>query len=110
MAIFRQGDVLIRSIDGAALPADAKPEPRDGRGRLILAAGEVTGHHHAVADRTATLLPWVLADGTPVKLLSAPDGATVRHEEHDAITLPPGRFVVSFQREYTPAAIVRVRD
>ena len=65
MAIFRQGDVLIRSIDGAALPADAKPEPRDGRGRLILAAGEVTGHHHAVADRTATLLPWVLADGTP---------------------------------------------
>lgn len=109
--MYRQGDVLIRRAPkGATVPADAKPEPRDGLGRLILAAGEVTGHHHAVADPTATLLPWVLADGTPALLLDAPDGATVRHEEHDAITLPPGQFVVSTQREYSPEAIRNVRD
>lgn len=108
--LYRQGDVLIRSVDGVTVPADTKPEPRDAAGRLILAAGEVTGHHHAVADQTATLLPWVLADDTPALLLDAPDGATVRHEEHAPITLPPGQFVVSIQREYHPAELRRVRD
>lgn len=107
--MMRQGDVLIRRAT-CAVPAGATPEPRDATGRLILAAGEVTGHHHAVADRTATLLPWVLDDGTAVKLLSAPDGATVKHEEHAPIVLPPGDYIVSYQREYSPEAIRRVLD
>jgi len=109
VAMYRQGDVLIRRVEGVALP-DAEPEARDEHGRLILAAGEATGHHHAVADPTAKLLRWVLADGSPALLLDAPDGATVRHEEHDPIELRPGRYVVSYQREYTPSAIIRVFD
>lgn len=108
--LARQGDVLIRKVEDVTVPPDARAEARDGLGRLILAAGEVTGHHHAVADPTATLLPWVLADGSPALLLDAPDGATVKHEEHDPITLPPGQFVVSIQREYHPEAIRNVRD
>lgn len=108
--LARQGDVLIRKVEDVTVPADTKPEPRDALGRLILAAGEVTGHHHAVADVSATLLPWVLGDGSPALLLDAPDGATVRHEEHAPIVLPPGQFVVSIQREYHPLAIRNVRD
>lgn len=49
--MYRQGDVLIAPITETAVPdtaRDAASEPRDGRGRLVLALGEVTGHAHAV--------------------------------------------------------------
>ena len=50
--MYRQGDVLIVALAEGAVPEyalDAASEPRDGRGRLVLALGEVTGHAHAVA-------------------------------------------------------------
>lgn len=49
--MFRQGDVLIVPLGEDAVPdhaVGAVSEPRDGRGRLVLALGEVTGHAHAV--------------------------------------------------------------
>lgn len=49
--MYRQGDVLIVALDESEVPApflDATGELRDGRGRLVLALGEVTGHAHAV--------------------------------------------------------------
>jgi hypothetical protein len=45
------GGVLIVPMAEAAVPpgADRLPrQPRDSRGRLVLALGEVTGHAHAV--------------------------------------------------------------
>ncbi len=50
-AMYRQGDVLIVPVAQDAVPAHAAHAPRerrDGRGRLVLALGEVTGHAHAV--------------------------------------------------------------
>lgn len=35
--------------------------------------------------------------------------ATVRHEEHAPITLPPGKYFVLIQREYDPEAYRRQR-
>jgi hypothetical protein len=49
--MLRQGDVLIVPLGEDAVPdhaVGAVSEPRDGRGRLVLALGEVTGHAHAV--------------------------------------------------------------
>lgn len=49
--MYRQGDVLIVPVAAEAVPphvAQAPREARDGRGRLVLALGEVTGHAHAV--------------------------------------------------------------
>ena len=37
-------------------------------------------------------------------------GATLVHDEHGAIALPPGDYRVRIQREYRPEAIVQVRD
>lgn len=47
---YRQGDVLIERI--ASLPAQLKKAAREN-GKIILAHGEVTGHHHAFAAAEA---------------------------------------------------------
>lgn len=46
-----QGDVcLFRIPDGVAVATDDEIQPEKG-GRLIIASGEVTGHHHAIWNR-----------------------------------------------------------
>src|ERR1700688_418630 len=50
--MFRQGDILIVPVD--QLPAGLKWIEREN-GRVILAHGEVTGHAHAIKDKSAAL-------------------------------------------------------
>ncbi|GLW57530.1 hypothetical protein [Kitasatospora phosalacinea] len=108
--MYRQGDVLIVPVAPSAVPgavAHMARQPRDVRGRLVLALGEVTGHAHAV-----------LGPGELVReggqfapaWLHLPEGGKVVHEEHAAITLPGGWFRVVRQREYTPGAVRMVAD
>ncbi|MBT2452786.1 hypothetical protein J7F03_38305 [Streptomyces sp. ISL-43] len=108
--MYRQGDVLIVPLEESAVPsyaADAPSEPRDGRGRLVLALGEVTGHAHAVLGPGRLVRePGPLA---PL-LLHLPDGGRVVHEEHAAIPLPKGWFRVVRQREYVPGSVRIVAD
>ncbi|WP_374985173.1 hypothetical protein [Streptomyces fradiae] len=108
--MYRQGDVLIVPLDEAAVPphvVDAPQEPRDARGRLVLALGEVTGHAHAVPG-PGRLLREPGAFG-PL-LLHLPDGGRVVHEEHAAIPLPKGWYRVVRQREYVPGSVRIVAD
>lgn len=66
-------------------------------GRIILAAGEVTGHHHEVVA-VATLAPPTL-DGAQffeldgVRTLIVIEPCILRHEEHEAFTLQPNGAV-----------------
>jgi len=99
---FRQGDVFIDRVK--AIPKDAKPVKRD-KGRVVLAYGEVTGHAHAIVEPEALLFDvggelYLEADGT----------VTLRHEEHAPITIDPGVYKVTRQREYSPEAIRNVAD
>lgn len=122
MTLYRQGDVLIRRVN--ALPDDDQLKLRAPEaGRLVLAHGEATGHAHAIAVDPA---PWAeepditQADVAAVTtLFEARDGrlylkaqkaVDVVHEEHDTITLEPGVYEVSRQREYSPEEIRRVAD
>ncbi|ATL86591.1 hypothetical protein [Streptomyces malaysiensis] len=108
--MYRQGDVLIVPVAVEALPRgiDALPrQPRDGRGRLVLALGEVTGHAHAVVG-PGTLVRE--SDPFGVSYLHLPDGGRVVHEEHAAIPLPKGWYRVVRQREYVPGAVRVVAD
>ncbi len=107
MTIYRQGDVLI--IAASDVPPELKTVPRDA-GRIVLAYGEVTGHAHAIRDRHAELLAATDDDITDLFLRIVRGAATLIHEEHDTITLPPGDYVVRRQREYTPEASVWVAD
>lgn len=98
--IYRHGDVLIIRID--KMPEGVKPVP-DDNGRTILAYGEVTGHAHAI---DATVSKLFEDSGVQDKFLqvTAPV-ALLTHEEHDAIELPCGDYIVRQQRSLDPMAL-----
>ncbi|WNI14116.1 hypothetical protein [Actinacidiphila sp. ITFR-21] len=104
--MYRQGDVLIVPT-GEPAPPRAAGEPRDARGRLVLALGEVTGHAHAVVGPGLLLRE---AGPAGPMLLHLPDGGRVVHEEHAAISLPRGWYRVVRQREYVPGSVRLVAD
>src|SRR4051812_7375992 len=101
MKMFRQGDVLIKQV--AKLPATAAAVKNEGR--TVLAYGEVTGHAHAIAPGEAQEFTMADTAGVVRRFLSVASAATVKHEEHAAIALPPGIFEIIQQREYTPESI-----
>jgi hypothetical protein len=104
---YRQGDVGITRV--AALPANATPV--ENTSRIVLAYGEVTGHAHALAPGEAREFTFAEAGGIVRRFLEVFDlGATVLHEEHAPISLPPGFYEITQQREYTPEAIRNVAD
>ena len=154
-----QGDVcLFRIPDNIKL--DTSDEITAKNGRLILAEGEVTGHHHAIWDRnppaafredgagagtsagtSETDTAAMVAKATKRKtgtaklyrdqkaineLLSSGEITTdalaigilvvekhpvvLRHDEHDAIRIPPGRYYVGGQQEWDAAEARRVAD
>ena len=151
-----QGDVCLFRIPDH-IEVDTSDELTAKNGRLILAEGEVTGHHHAIWDRnppasfredgsgagvseadTAAMVSQVatkaktgtaklyrdpaaidalvreghltteaLAIGI---LIVAKHPVVLRHDEHDAIRIPPGRFYVGGQQEWDAAEARRVAD
>ena len=99
---LRQGDLLISKC--LAIPDGMVPvAPKAGR--LVLAEGEATGHNHTVDCMAAQLF----AKGDQMVMVVG-EPTTIQHQEHGAIEIAPGQYWVTRQREYTPAAIVRVRD
>ena len=97
--MFRQGDVLLVPV--ATMPEGRPVAPEDGR--LVLARGEATGHHHSVAVEDGELID--AAEGVFVRIMMA---TPLQHQEHDAITLEPGVYRVLRQREYVPGAVDRM--
>jgi hypothetical protein len=123
--MFRQGDVAIVRVGD--LPPNITPRKRD-RGRVVLAYGEITGHAHAITDKAVVqfdapnateaarqLLASVgltveISEHNQPSFLDVPEGATIEHEEHTAIALDPGKYVIIRQREYAPEALRSVAD
>lgn len=112
---FRQGDVLIESI--SKIPNTAIKQKKSSS--IILANGEVTGHHHRL--ETSDLSDW-WKEGEIAPTLEKPSTlegeifvtlkstARVTHDEHSVIELPAGNYRISRQREYSPEAIRNVAD
>ncbi len=98
--MWRHGDVLIAAVE--AIPAGAKALPH-----CVLAEGELTGHCHRIEGSGVAEL---LELGGERFLRVEAESARLVHEEHRTITLPRGLYRVWQQREYTPRAIVTVRD
>lgn len=95
------------------IPKNAEPdEPLDGR--IVLALGEVTGHAHAL--RACDARSFTLPQSIPLfewqtnRFVQVPREATLVHEEHAPIHLPPGEYAVLIQREYRPQAVGYVTD
>jgi hypothetical protein len=105
MFLARQGDVLVLSANRNTTPAAFVP--RDGD-RIVLAHGEVTGHAHAILEREADL--YTIPDsGDRFLRIMAASGVALVHEEHDAIAIPAGDYIVRIQREYTSADMPSLR-
>ncbi len=106
-------------------------------GRVILAEGEVTGHHHAVVDAAADIQDPVDVNIPAAEFFEEPDGRRVllvtrpcllTHQEHAPIALDPakpaqwrqgdvyglpigaGAWEIRRQREFSPEAIRQVAD
>jgi hypothetical protein len=97
MKAIRQGDVILLPVQQV-----------DGQKKLdlILAEGEVTGHKHRISEGQAELYE---KDGSLyLRVLS--ETALLTHEEHQAIAIPQGNWVVKIQREYEPEGWRYVAD
>jgi len=87
---FQQGDVNGRKLS-------SMPEGKQrliARKTLVVAHGE-SGHSHAIEDDEAELIE---IGGR--MLLSLTKEATLKHEEHKAITLSPGIWEIGRVQEY----------
>jgi hypothetical protein len=106
----RQGDVFIQRID-TEIPSNAKRVKAD-KGRTILAYGEVTGHAHALPLQAKLFRMDEPSSGTAPPAYLVIEGKTMqlRHEEHAPISLPPGNYKITVQREYHPEALRNVAD
>lgn len=110
-------------------PANAK-DLRE-HGRITLAHGEATGHHHTVyADTETDVLPEAefFEEPSGRRVLLALKPCVLRHQEHAPIALDPakpvqfrqgdvlgtpigeGAWQITRQREYAPDAIRNVMD
>ncbi len=97
--MFRQGDLLFVRCN--SVPADAEIV-RDG----VIARGETSGHAHRLQLGRGRAL--MLLAG--IAFIRARYRATITHEEHGAVTLPPGNYKVTRQREYRPQGWETVAD
>ena len=96
--IVRQGDVLLIPVD--QVPAQSIPVAHPA-GRATLALGEATGHAHVVVgDERVTMREW-MSD----RYVVLARNAQLVHEEHAAIPVCPGAYLVVLQREYAPQVI-----
>ena len=95
---YRQGDLLFLLQE--TRPAVALVE----RPGLVIVEGEATGHAHRLTAGVILEAP----NGS--LFLDLAEATRVVHDEHDALTLGPGLWLVVRQREYTPEAIRTVLD
>ena len=107
MGVIRQGDVLLVRVK--AIPKDAVAQEPTGN-KVILAFGEVTGHHHRFefVDRSDGVKLYKTDGG--VRYLDVPAPADLLHEEHTTARVPAGKWLLPVQVEYTPAALRNVAD
>ncbi len=113
MTKYRQGDVPLIPIKD--IPPSFQPTKPEN-GKLVLALGEATGHHHRIEgvgfsfdDPESHRLYRCAQTGAQILEVGGA-GATLLHEEHTAIPLPPGRYLQLIQVEDDSEMIAAVAD
>jgi hypothetical protein len=105
MQPIRQGDVILLPVQ-QTVSAPAPQEQGQKLPHLTLAEGEVTGHSHRISEGQAELCE----KGGTLYLRVLSETATLTHEEHKAIQIPQGSWMVWIQREYEPQGWRYVAD
>lgn len=103
--ILRQGDVLMMRVAAVAKGATAKA--KGAKEKVILALGELTGHHHRFEKGSGVTL---LERDSGEQFINVTKPAALVHEEHDQIFFKTGKFQRAFQVEDFGEEIRRVVD
>jgi hypothetical protein len=104
---YQQGDVLLTKIDESEEKDTIRNKQlkKDIMNKVVIRYGEATGHHHRFELKD-------LAPGTEVAgyghqhsdrvdVIKVDGGAaTMIHEEHNPINIPPGMYKISQVREF----------
>ena len=88
---FRHGDLPIHPVS----EKEVKGEVVKHNGSFVLALGEQTGHKHVITCERMTI-----RQDAHGYYLSLDSEATLTHEEHQTITLPPGIYFQGHEREH----------
>lgn len=88
--LHQQGDVLFKKIN--RFPGDIKKYESN-----ILAEGEATGHAHAIDLANADVYR---DEQNNLYIDVTGENAVVKHEEHNQINIPKGRYKIAKVREY----------
>jgi len=108
--IYRQGDVLVMAIDKYPEGVDASKVKQHKRGdELILAYGEVTGHHHTVVGNSLVAEALAEEHGNDI-FFELLEPSALTHDEHETVKLPAGKYRKIQQQEYSPEAYRDVHD
>jgi uncharacterized lipoprotein YehR (DUF1307 family) len=100
---WQQGDVLIKQLPedksqrrswGLRNVEDRKTKEVE---ELTVAYGEATGHSHKIVGRIKNYVPEYASEEIVFELL---EEATIYHEEHGEITLPPGKYFIEQVQEF----------
>jgi hypothetical protein len=112
--MFRQGDVLLITM---ARQEDLGEEVTDPRG-LVLAAGETSGHFHALTGpgtklfrfRDTTQLGRIAFVGKSGAELRVIGGGSGGKDRHTPVALKPGQYLSTVQRSWTEEDEARSRQ
>ena len=116
---YQQGDVVMFQVDdetfskssnsGRSSNYDIVEYHGQTKSNAILAFGEATGHKHQVnmADMVKEAGVTLHMDynrkagvDVPMAFEVFNETVTLRHEEHNAIDIPPGKYIVRIVREF----------
>lgn len=99
--MYRQGDVLIFRVN--EIPSElVKTE------KCTLALGEATGHHHTIFEDVQGYASSIEALAEYFEVTG--ESADLKHQEHDTISIPNGKWRSVIQVEYTPEELKNVLD
>lgn len=93
---FRQGEVRLKEVRD--IPVGAKVS----KGEYILAVGKSNLHKHVLKGK------FLIKEFGGKKYVVVLGKASLIHEEHRAIKLPKGNYLVQIQREYVPRKEARL--
>ena len=94
----RQGDLLFERITPAAF-AKQKGGTNKPYESHVFAHGEVTGHMHAMKPTDLSNVD-MYVDTEGHIFISSTKEIEITHDEHGTVTLPPGEYCMTRQREY----------
>lgn len=94
---YRHGDVILVALD--KLPKTSLKKVASGKD-YVLAEGEVTGHKHVITAERGTKVEILKDDNGRYYLKVNDKAATLTHQEHNALTVEPGIYLVGKEQEH----------